>query len=77
MELGALANPGVEWGKAVRLLPENRFRHPSNLQSPKSPWRARTAFALLAFEPVQFPCGGLHSQSHHIDRKRIGLENDE
>ena len=25
MELGALANPGVEWGKAVRLLPEDRF----------------------------------------------------
>ena len=38
MELTALANPRVEWGKAVCLLPENRFgirltsSHPVNLQ---------------------------------------------
>ena len=27
MELDALANPGVEWGKAVRLLPENAIKN--------------------------------------------------
>ena len=27
MELDALANPGVGWGKAVRLLPENAIKN--------------------------------------------------